>query len=127
MAKKTPLNEINVLELLYLIKQFNIQKKAENSVSIDLLPYTSQIKWITGEMSKKFPKSQWTEKLVHRTLIRIRKADMMDKNDQTDVVPVFAKDSDLTENEETLPCLISDQSSAIEITSDDNDNDIDEQ
>lgn len=97
-GKNNSLNQIPSQQMFYLVKQFNKQQQAENHVSVDFLPYTSQIKWITAEMLKKFPKSPWTDKLVHRSLIRMRKADCLDKNDQTEILPVFAPDDDVLEN-----------------------------
>ena len=101
MGKANPLNKIPLAQVLYLHKLFNLQQKADNCVSIDFLPYTTQIKWLVAEMVKKFPKSPWTEKLVHRTLLRLRKADLMGKNkQQEDPLPVFGPDNDISESAE---------------------------
>ena len=98
MAKSSPLNRVPILQVFYLNTLYHIQQKSKNAVSADLLPYTVQIKWITAQMLKKFPNSRWTEKLVFRTLIRVRKASInkseIDKLEQ----PEFPEDNDFTES-----------------------------
>jgi hypothetical protein len=96
MPKPNPLNEIPIAQILYLHKMFGVQQKAENHVSIDFLPYTVQIKWLVAEMLKRFPKSPWTEKLVYRTLIRLRKADLVGKTERggNEQPPQFPDDND---------------------------------
>lgn len=88
------------MQVLYLHRLFALQQKAENHISIDFLPYTVQIKWLVSEMLKKFPKSPWTEKLVYRTLMRMRKADLIGKTERggNEQPPVFPVDNDQTES-----------------------------
>jgi ubiquinone biosynthesis protein COQ9 len=68
-----------------------------------MLAYTEQIKWIVSEMQKEFPNSGWTEKLVYRSLIRVRKAGYLETTERRSknklVVPEFAAEEDMAELE----------------------------
>ena len=93
-----PINRLQAMEAVYLSRLHNLQAKQDNGVSADMLPYTEQVKWIVAEMTKKFPKRRWTEKLVSRTLVRMRKASLLDKTEQSDSkvdVPKFHVDDDV--------------------------------
>ncbi len=67
------LHRIPAEEVLYVQRLFYLQTRSPNGVNLDFLPYTSPSKWMVAEMRKKFPNSPWTEKLIYRTLLRIRK------------------------------------------------------
>lgn len=97
-----PIDTLSAMEAVFMTTLFAEQNRQENGVSADNLPYTAQAKWITAEMLKRFPKRRWTEKLVCRTLVRMRKAGIMDKTEKTSSkieVPVFAPDDDIEESQ----------------------------
>jgi len=98
MSNANPINRLTAMEAVFLSRLHNLQAKQDNGVSADMLPYTEQVKWIVGEMTKKFPKRRWTEKLVSRTLVRMRKASLLDKTEQSESkvdVPKFHVDDDV--------------------------------
>ena len=105
MSNVNPINRLTAMEAVFLSRLHNLQAKQEHGVSADMLPYTEQVKWIVGEMSKKFPKKRWTEKLVSRTLVRMRKASLLDKTEQSDSkvdVPKFHVDDDVEMHAEVV-------------------------
>ena len=100
MASRNPINKLEAVEALYLNSLFSAQARATNGVSVDFLPYTSNLKWIVAEMQKKYPARRWTEKLCHRTLIRMRKAALLEKTEHGGnkiPVPNFNADDDIEE------------------------------
>jgi len=102
---KSQLNKLPASHVMYLNKLYLRTLRAENHVLADFLPYTAQIKWIVAEMKKKYPKSPWTEKLAARTLIRLRKADLLEKTERPgkEDIPVFPEDND--QNDDGSPCV----------------------
>lgn len=60
-------------ELISLQRFFYLQSLSPNGVPLDYLPYTDQLRWMLAEMTKRFPNSRWSEKLICRTLLRLRR------------------------------------------------------
>ena len=105
MASRNPINKLDAVEALYLNTLFSAQARQPNGVSVDFLPWTSNLKWIVAEMTKKYPKRRWTEKLCHRTLIRMRKAALLEKTEHAGSkieVPEFKHDDDVDEYTEVV-------------------------
>lgn len=95
-----PISQLGMMEGMYLSNLYNAQYRQENGVSADMLPYTENLKWIVSEMEKKFPKRRWTEKLVSRSLVRMRKAHLLEKTEHKAEIPAFKKDHDVELNVE---------------------------
>lgn len=102
MGKINPINKLEAVEALYLNSLFAAQAGKPNGVSVDFLPWTVNMKWIVAEMVKKYPHRKWTEKLCHRTIIRMRKAGRVQKTEHGGskiLVPDFKRDDDVEEHD----------------------------
>jgi hypothetical protein len=109
MSSKNLINKLEAVEALYLNNLFAAQARTTNGVSVDLLPYTANLKWIVAEMTKKYPGRRWTEKFCHRTLTRMRKAALLEKiehNGTKLVVPEFGPDDDVEESAAVIPVTL---------------------
>ena len=100
MAKVNIINRLSATEALFLCTLHAAQAQKPNGVSADKIGYTSQVKWMVVEMTKKFPKGRWTAKLLSRWLMATRKASLLEKQKKSGCkieVPDFAVDDDVEE------------------------------
>ena len=92
------INGLTAMEAVYMTQLFHLQQGQPNGVSVDMLPYTAQITWLVCEMGVMFPGRKWTEKLVYRTLLRMRKASLLDRSELINnrlQTPCFGVDDDV--------------------------------
>ncbi len=78
MAEDSPkgerLSDIPTGEALLLLKLY-VEQHQRDEISIDKLPYTSQVDAMAEAMNATYPESKWTAARCYRVLVMMRKGD----------------------------------------------------